>query len=314
MHLPLIISFILLNIFIFFNINWFIKKFNIYDNPSKNTVHKKKTSLIGGTILFINIFLFLIYSKINFLDYFISNKEFISFFIIISGFYVVGLYDDKYKLSPLTRIILMSFILYVSMTLNHSFQISKIDFSFINNRIYLNDLSIFLSIICVLIFTYALNIYLLSTFEVFYLIIIICLLFLFSLNLKNKIFLGDSGIYILGAFISWVIIAEYNKQSIKFFADDIFILMMIPGLDFIRVFMIRISKGRNPFLGDKNHLHHLMINKFGFLKSYLFTVFLYLSPLLLKLIHMSNAYIIMFYIIFYNILYLYLKKNSLLKI
>ena len=333
MHLPLIISFILLNIFIFFNINWFIKKFNIYDNPSKNTVHKKKTSLIGGTILFINIFLFLIYSKINFLDYFISNKEFISFFIIISGFYVVGLYDDKYKLSPLSRIILMSFILYVSMTLNHSFQISKIDFSFTNNRIYLNDLSIFSSIICVLIFTYALNMfdginlqsityctfiffifYLLSTFEVFYLIIIICLSFLFSLNLKNKIFLGDSGIYILGAFISLVVISEYNKQSIKFFADDIFILMMIPGLDFIRVFMIRISKGRNPFLGDKNHLHHLMINKFGFLKSYLLTVFLYASPLLLKLIHMSNAYIIMFYIIFYNILYLYLKKNSLLKI
>ena len=94
---------------------------------------------------------FLIYSKVNFLDYFISNREFISFLIIISGFYVVGLYDDKYKLSPLSRIILMSFILYVSMTLNHSFQISKIDFSFINKRIYLNDLSIFSSIICVLI-------------------------------------------------------------------------------------------------------------------------------------------------------------------
>ena len=132
MYLPLIISFILLNIFIYFNIDWFIKKFNIYDNPNKSSIHKKKTSLIGGTILFINISFFLIYSKVNFLDYFISNREFISFLIIISGFYVVGLYDDKYKLSPLSRIILMSFILYVSMTLNHSFQITKLDFSFIN--------------------------------------------------------------------------------------------------------------------------------------------------------------------------------------
>lgn len=332
MHLPLIISFILLNFFIYLNINWFIKKFNIYDNPNTNTIHKKKTSLIGGTILFINISLFLIYSKVNFLDYFISNREFISFFIIISGFYVVGLYDDKYKLSPLSRIILMSFILYVSMTLNHSFQISKIDFSFINKRIYLNDLSIFSSIICVLIFTYALNMfdginlqsitystfvffifYILSAFEIFYLIIIICLLFLFALNLKNKIFFGDSGIYIIGAFISLVIISEYNKQSITFFADDIFILMMIPGLDFIRVFMIRISKGRNPFLGDKNHLHHIMINKFGFLKSYLFIVFLYVSPFLLKLIHMSNFYIIILYVIFYSILLLYVKKNTVRK-
>lgn len=332
MSLPLIISFILLNIFIYFNIDWFIKKFNIYDNPNKSSIHKKKTSLIGGTILFINISFFLIYSKVNFLDYFISNREFISFFIIISGFYVVGLYDDKYKLSPLSRIILMSFILYVSMTLNHSFQISKIDFSFINKRIYLNDLSIFSSIICVLIFTYALNMfdginlqsitystfvffifYFLSAFEIFYLIIIICLLFLFALNLKNKIFLGDSGIYIIGAFISLVVISEYNKQSITFFADDIFILMMIPGLDFIRVFMIRISKGRNPFLGDKNHLHHLMINQFGFLKSYLFIVFLYVSPFLLKLIHMSNFYIIILYVIFYSTLLLYVKKNTVRK-
>jgi UDP-GlcNAc:undecaprenyl-phosphate GlcNAc-1-phosphate transferase len=218
------------------------------------------------------------------------------------------------------------------MTLNHSFQISKIDFSFINKRIYLNDLSIFSSIICVLIFTYALNMfdginlqsityctfiffifYLLSIFEVFYLIIIICLLFLFILNLKNMIFLGDSGIYTLGGFISFVVISDYNKQSIKFFADDIFILMMVPGLDFIRIFIERISKGKNPFLGDKNHLHHLLLSKFGFLKSYLLIVLLYIFIFLLKLINMSNAYIIMFYVIFYNILYLYLKKNFFTK-
>jgi UDP-GlcNAc:undecaprenyl-phosphate GlcNAc-1-phosphate transferase len=131
---------------------------------------------------------------------------------------------------------------------------------------------------------------------------------LFVLNLKNKIFLGDSGIYILGAFISYVVITEYNKQSIKFFADDIFILMMIPGLDFIRMFVERISKGKNPFLGDKNHLHHLMIFRFDFLKSYLLMVILYATILLLKLINISNLYIIILYVIFYNILLFYLKK------
>jgi UDP-GlcNAc:undecaprenyl-phosphate GlcNAc-1-phosphate transferase len=327
MHLSLITFFILLNIFVYFNINWLIKKFNIFDKPDKNKIHKKKISLIGGTFLFLNIFIFLIFFKINFLNYFSHNKEFISFFIIISGFYLVGLYDDKYQLSPLSRIVLMTFILYVSIAINNSLQIYKIDFSFFNNKFYLNDLSIFFTIICILIFTYALNMfdgvnlqsityciviffifYFLSKFEIFYLIIIICLLFLFILNLKNTIFLGDSGIYILGGFISFVVITEYNKQSIKFFADDIFILMMVPGLDFIRIFIERISKGKNPFLGDKNHLHHLLLNKFGFLKSYLLIVLLYVFIFLLKFINMSNAYIIMFYVIFYNILYLYLKK------
>jgi UDP-GlcNAc:undecaprenyl-phosphate GlcNAc-1-phosphate transferase len=332
MNLSLIIFFILLNIFIYLNINWLIKIFNIFDKPDKNKTHKKNISLIGGTILFVNIFIFLIYSKINFLNYFSYNKEFISFFIIISGFYLVGLYDDKYQLSPSSRIVLMTFILYVSIAINNSLQISKIDFSFFNNKFDLNDLSIFFTIICILIFTYALNMfdgvnlqsitycilifcifYFLSKFEIFYLIIIICLLFLFILNLKGKIFLGDSGIYILGGFISFVVIAEYNKQNIKFFADDIFILMMIPGLDFIRVFIERVSKGKNPFLGDKNHLHHLMLNRFGFLKSYLLIVSLYILILLLKFINIGNLYIIIFYIIFYNILYLFLKKKFFYK-
>ena len=155
--------------------------------------------------------------------------------------------------------------------------------------------------------------YLLFRFEIFYLIIIICLLFLFILNLKNKIFLGDSGIYILGAFISFVIISEYNKQSTKFFADDIFIIMMIPGLDFIRLFFERISKGKNPFLGDKNHLHHLLIDKFGFFKSYLLIVILYVSPFLFKLTNVSNFYIITLYVIFYNILFIYLRKSFVRK-
>jgi UDP-GlcNAc:undecaprenyl-phosphate GlcNAc-1-phosphate transferase len=328
MHLPIIAFFILLNIFIYFNIDWLIKIFNIFDKPNTNKIHKKKISLIGGTILLVNILLFLIYSKIYFLNYFQFNKEFISFLIIICGFYLVGLYDDKYQLSPLSRIVLMSFILYISIALNNSLEIYKIDFSFINKKFYLNNLSIFLTIICILIFTYALNMfdgvnlqsityctfiflifYFFSKFEIFYLIMIICLIFLFILNLKNKIFLGDSGIYILGGFISYVIITEYNKQSIKFFADDIFILMMIPGLDFIRIFIERVFKGKNPFLGDKNHLHHLMLSKFGFLKSYLLIVLLYVFIFSLKLINMLNTYIIMSYIIFYNILYFYLKKN-----
>ena len=215
---------------------------------------------------------------------------------------------------------------------NNKIIISSINLSFYKNIELYYSLSFCFTIFCFLVFMNAFNMfdginlqsitystfvffifYFLSAFEIFYLIIIICLLFLFALNLKNKIFLGDSGIYIIGAFISLVVISEYNKQSITFFADDIFILMMIPGLDFIRVFMIRISKGRNPFLGDKNHLHHLMINQFGFLKSYLFIVFLYVSPFLLKLIHMSNFYIIILYVIIYSTLLLYVKKNTVRK-
>jgi hypothetical protein len=44
--------------------------------------------------------------------------------------------------------------------------------------------------------------------------------------------------------------------------------MMVPGLDFIRIFIERISKVKNSFLGDNNHLHHLLLSKFRFRKFY----------------------------------------------
>ena len=44
--------------------------------------------------------------------------------------------------------------------------------------------------------------------------------------------------------------------------------MMVPGLDFIRIFIERITKGKNPFLGDINYLHHLLLSKFRFREFY----------------------------------------------
>ena len=36
--------------------------------------------------------------------------------------------------------------------------------------------------------------------------------------------------------------------------------MMLPGIDMLRLFLERILK-KNPFKGDRNHLHHLFYLK-----------------------------------------------------
>jgi hypothetical protein len=36
---------------------------------------------------------------------------------------------------------------------------------------------------------------------------------------------------------------------------------MVPLLDTLRVFSIRIFNGRSPFTPDRNHVHHLMLSK-----------------------------------------------------
>jgi hypothetical protein len=40
-----------------------------------------------------------------------------------------------------------------------------------------------------------------------------------------------------------------------------FAILMVPLLDTLRVFSIRIFNGRSPFTPDRNHVHHLMLNK-----------------------------------------------------
>ena len=50
--------FIIINIFLIINFNRISKLVNIYDTPDqKLKIHKKKTSLAGGTIIIFNIFL-----------------------------------------------------------------------------------------------------------------------------------------------------------------------------------------------------------------------------------------------------------------
>ena len=53
-----IVAIILFNLIIFFNINFIIKKYGLYDHPDiLRKIHKEKTSLSGGFIFFLNIFL-----------------------------------------------------------------------------------------------------------------------------------------------------------------------------------------------------------------------------------------------------------------
>jgi UDP-GlcNAc:undecaprenyl-phosphate GlcNAc-1-phosphate transferase len=294
-------------------------------SKSNLNINKKKVSLIGGTIIFINIIFYFLFNKIIIIDSFFEQYpriELFTFIFIFSLFYLTGLYDDKYKISPLVRILILGFVVLIAILLNSEIKIFLLRFSFIDNTFFLKDFSILFTVICFLLFTNALNmfdginlqsityclvvfLFLLngSNFNFFVIPIIISLLFLFILNYKNKIFIGDSGVYLLSSILSYILIYEYNLQNFIVFADDIFILMMIPGLDFIRIFFERLINGRHPFLGDKNHIHHLLLKKIGFNKTYLTICLLYIFPIFFKQIGISNSIIIIVFTLLYFMIY-----------
>ena len=82
-----------------------------------------------------------------------------------------------------------------------------------------------------------------------------------------RIFMGDTGSLVLG-FIIAVLCVQLMKVNALLavpVVPNIYVftlgIVMIPVFDTLRVFGIRIWKGRSPFSADKTHIHHLVTNK-----------------------------------------------------
>ncbi len=98
---------------------------------------------------------------------------------------------------------------------------------------------------------------------------------------SKEVFMGDNGIYFLGSILIISLIYEHNIfKSIKY-ADQIFLLLILPGYDLLRLTSTRIYKGKNAFYGDRNHIHHLLINRFSLSKTNIILILLAILPIFL---------------------------------
>ena len=77
------------------------------------------------------------------------------------------------------------------------------------------------------------------------------------------------------------LIYEHNIYKTIKYADEIFILLILPGYDLLRLTATRIYRGNNAFYGDRNHIHHLLISKFSLTKTNLTLILLSILPLFL---------------------------------
>ena len=314
------ITFIILNLIIFLNLNRISKFVNIFDFPDKKLkIHKKKTPLLGGTILLINILVLGIYQLIFLKEFLFLEKGFFKIrditgilFLILS-FYFLGLYDDKHNLSPLKKIFFSIVFIIISISLNSNLLVSNFSLSFYSSKIFLENFSIIFTIFCFLILMNSLNfydgingqscIYFLIVFSYllisskkyeFYAILIFIVLFLLILNLMSRLFLGDNGIYVFSIILSVALIYEHNKYNNIIYADEIFMLLLLPGLDLLRLTITRMLKGKNPFYGDKNHIHHLLLNKFSLLNTNLILIILGIAPIIFFNLLSFNFFLVFF--------------------
>ena len=294
----------------------FLNKYLLYLNflvSETGDRHQKFASnkivpLTGGVFLFLSFLYFI-------------NYEVLSFILFSFLIFILGIFSDLKDIkSAYVRFIIQISIVLTFVVFN--------DLQLFNTKIYLLDrlLSnnlfnyIFVSF-CILIVingsnffdglnTLNIGYYLLVSLIIFYLkqnqiisaneifieYLLIVLLILFFLNLMNKIYLGDSGSYLLGFTFAVFLIKLYidNQYLSPFF---IIVLLWYPSYETLFSIIRKNIMNKSPMNPDSNHLHqqifHLIKRKRKLNKLY--------SNLLSA--NLINLYNLVIFVISLNFLY-----------
>lgn len=83
-----------------------------------------------------------------------------------------------------------------------------------------------------------------------------------------RIFMGDSGSLLVGL-VNAILVVKFIAVAdapgtllpVESAVAVGFSILVVPLLDTLRVFSIRIAKGRSPFIPDRNHIHHLLLDR-----------------------------------------------------
>ena len=323
------------NLLFIFNFQKISKILNIYDRPDgKLKLHKTKTPSVGGVILIINFSIVLLYQlyflkSLIFDIHEIHNLEILSILILIYGFFFLGLYDDKFHLNPSKKIIFSILIILITILLNKNLIITNFNLTFYDQRIFFEKTSIIFTIFCFLILINSLNFYdgingqscliflaffiylfLKSDLNLFYLFCIIPILIIMFLNFKDMLFLGDGGIYLLSNVLAISLICEYNIKKNINYADEIFFLLLLPGLDLVRLTIRRLLIQQILSL-RQIHIHHLLIRRYSLVFSNIIHFFLSILPIILFIFFKLNFFLnFSLFLIIYVFLIQFLKSSD----
>ena len=341
MHITELSLLVLLQVIIYFSIEKkflkFILKAKLVDKPGKNKIHKIKSPLTGGPLIFFSIILYMTLNSFNILESKIVNEVLIIFIIGIVFAFFVGLIDDILHIKAEKKLFLITLF---NILLFQSASFFKTNLLFFENYFFSFELSLFsisliFSILSFLAYHYSLSILdgidgLFGCYAISFLIIIllcfnmkielrnfiyyliIFISFITFLNLKKKLFFGNSGSLMLAAFFPYLILYLNTQKENSITSISFLSLVLIPILDMVRLFCIRLYLRKSPFEKDLNHFHHILLQN----GNLFMTISIYLVLSFLPFILIINDYldpvfaIIIQLISFFGLIYYY-SKNKL---
>ena len=241
--------------------------------------------------------------------------------------FLLGFFDDKLNFLYNKKFILLSLIFGFCYFFDTNFQVKSLYSEIFKFEVNTGKFSFLFTLLCLLLFSNALNMFdginlqciIFSIVALFYLLllktsfeivsIIICLFFLFYANKRNITFLGNSGSYLLSFIISYQTIYYYNHDVIKNI-EEIFIIFMLPGIDMLRLFFQRIINKKNPFKGDRDHIHHLLSDNYNYKIAIIFVTLILMINLILLKFNLNKLMIIFISLFIYSFAVFICKVKS----
>ncbi len=271
---------------------------HIFDLPDSRKVHKLPVPRLGGVVFLPIVIIAVAVAIVVMLRFNIDTERlwkgtvvqtFVAYLGGVMMLYIVGLYDDLhgvgYKTKFLVQIAAASILcvsgLWVS-NLQYVFFIEEIPFwigmpltvlftVYVTNAMNLIDgidglasgLSIIaLSVIAMLNGTTGDTVWALISLA--YIGVLATFFYYNVFGNRHKTFMGDAGSLTLGFTLSFLILHYWQLTPVwnpHFHNVGIVAVstIVIPCLDVPRVMLSRLRDGRNPFLPDKNHVHHKLL-------------------------------------------------------
>ena len=257
----------------------------LMDVPGVRSVHHKRVPTLGGVGIFIGFCI-----ALTFLGFALPSLQLISLLGSLILLFFMGMKDDLLVLSPRKKILVqiiaaLHVILIAGVRVNSFFGLfgvytlpywgsvvfSLFVFVLIINAYNLIDgvdglagslglsTSVFFSVFFLINGKQSLALISLA------LIGTLCSFLFYNFSNKRKIFMGDTGSMLIGFLLAFQAVSFLKEQAtipIYHVANaPVFVLAVLsfPLIDTLRVFLVRVLKGRSPFAADKNHIHHQLL-------------------------------------------------------
>nr|WP_283759145.1 MraY family glycosyltransferase [Roseofilum casamattae] len=257
------------------------------DLPSGRKVHSKPMVRLGGISIFLGtvIALLVVWWAGGF-GILPPDKEYEVWGVTIGGiaFFAIGLADDLFNLSPLVRLFMQVIVALGAWQVGVQIEFLSIPFM---GLVTLPDwLSIIMTVLWLVGMVNAINWIdgldglAAGVCGIAAVVMLIVSLFMeqsaaaliaaalaggalgflrYNFN-PAQIFMGDGGAYFMGFILAGVGVIGLVKTTVVTAVVLPYLILAVPLLDMSAVILDRLLNGRSPFIADKRHLHHRLLN------------------------------------------------------